>query len=88
MTDFLNRNDWILFSPLFMNDQVVGGDWVYLDENGVEVARFPPQSNSLILVYRAPGSNVKRFKQYWNKFGSASSDYIYQMILTFPTKSS
>lgn len=76
----------LIFS-LSPNHNVIGGDWVYLREDGEEVARFPPQSNSLVLVYRAPGSNVKRFKQYWNKFGSSSS-YTFQMALTYQTESS
>jgi hypothetical protein len=77
-----------LIFTLSPSDQIVGGDWVYLSETGEEIARFPPQSNSLVLVYRAPESGVKRFKQYWNKFGSSSATYTYQMIITFQTKSS
>jgi hypothetical protein len=76
-----------LIFTLSSNNQIVGGDWVYLSETGEEIARFPPKSNSLALVYRAPESGVKRFKQYWNKFGSSSASYTYQMTITFQTKS-
>ena len=77
-----------LIFTLSPKDKIEGGDWVYLDEGGEEIARFAPQSNSLVLVYRAPDSNVKRFKQYWNKFDSSEQCFSYQMIITFRTKSS